>query len=69
MNVDELRQKNTQELKVLLEKQRKDLQKVTLDLMQRKEKNIKKAKIVRKDVARIHTVINEKRILSVEDKK
>ena len=45
---------------------RKDKQKSVSDVLQKKEKNIKKIGLIKRDIARIQTVLNEK--LS-EDKK
>lgn len=60
IDVKEFRKKELGDLKEELVKVKKDLQKVISDVMQKKEKNIKKASQLRKDVARIQTVINEK---------
>ena len=66
MKTDELRQKSIDELKRLLEKQRIDAEKLMLDLIQKKEKNTVKAKTLRADIARINTVITEKKIILQE---
>jgi ribosomal protein L29 len=63
MNLQELRQKTTKEIQDELTKKRKDLEKVMSDLMLGKEKNVKKAVFIRKDIARLKTVINEKKVL------
>jgi ribosomal protein L29 len=66
MKADELRQKSIDELKRTLEKQKVDIEKLMLDIIQKKEKNFMKAKTLRADIARINTIILEKRIISQE---
>ena len=68
MKADELRQKTIDELRRNLEKQRGELEKLMLDIVQKKEKNFKKAKVMRAEIARINSVISEKRIISEEAK-
>jgi len=68
MKADELRQKTIDELKKALEKQRIDMEKLMLDILQKKEKNFNKAKVMRADIARINSVITEKKIISEENK-
>ncbi len=60
IDILEYRKKSIKDLKEELSKVRKDLQKVVSDILQKKEKNIKKANNLRKDIARINTLINEK---------
>jgi len=60
MIVADLRKKNIEDLKEELTKLEKDLQKAVSDILQKKEKNVKKASFLRKDIARIKTVLNEK---------
>ncbi len=66
LDVAELRKKNIEDLKKELDSMRKDKQKSVSDVLQKKEKNIKKIGLIKRDIARIQTVLNEK--LS-EDKK
>jgi ribosomal protein L29 len=68
MKADELRQKTTDELKKTLEKQRGEMEKLMLDIVQKKEKNFRKAKVLRAEIARVNSVISEKRIISEEAK-
>jgi ribosomal protein L29 len=63
MKADELRQKSIDELKRTLEKQRIDVEKLMLDIIQKKEKNFVKAKTLRADIARVNTIISEKKII------
>ncbi|HOS88569.1 MAG TPA: 50S ribosomal protein L29 [bacterium] len=55
-----MKNKNIKDLKEELTKLEKDLQKVVSDILKKKEKNVKKASFLRKDIARIKTVLNEK---------
>ena len=68
MKADELRQKTIDELRKILEKQKIDMEKLMLDILQKKEKNHCKAKVMRADIARTNSVISEKRIISGEGK-
>lgn len=68
MKVSEIREKSEKELKELLDKTRKDLQKLVSDVLQKKEKNVTKARLFKKDIARIQTIINEKKKLNQESK-
>lgn len=68
MKADELRQKSIDELNKTLEKQRGEMEKLMLDIVQKKEKNFRKAKVLRAEIARINSVISEKRIISEEAK-
>lgn len=60
LDIDELRKKNTDDLKKELEKLKGDMHKTVSDILQKKEKNVKKANSMKKDIARIQTVLNEK---------
>ena len=60
IDILEYRKKSQEDLKKELAKFKKDLQKTVSDILQKKEKNIKKAVLFRKDIARINTLINEK---------
>ena len=66
MKADELRQKTIDELKSLLAKEKGEAEKLMLDILQKKEKNHSKAKYLRSEIARINSVISEKRIISAE---
>ncbi|RJR26389.1 50S ribosomal protein L29 [candidate division WWE3 bacterium] len=67
MKVAELREKTKQELVEMITKLTTDIKTSTLDILKRKEKNVKKPRLLRKDLARITTVLNEKKVLE-EDK-
>ena len=60
IDILEYRKKDKEDLKKELVRLKKDLQKTVSDILQKKEKNIKKAVIGRKDIARVNTLINEK---------
>lgn len=66
MDAKELRQKNDQELLDSKKNLEKEIREVSLNTLQGKEKNVKKAGLLRRDLSRILTVINEKKILSSE---
>ncbi len=60
LKVSELRKKNTEDLKEELVKVQDELRKMVPDILQRKEKNVRKVGFMRKDIARIKTLMNEK---------
>ena len=60
IDIKEFRKKELDDLKKELLKVKKDFHKTISDVMQKKEKNIKKVSQLRKDIARIQTIINEK---------
>jgi ribosomal protein L29 len=64
MLASELRQKTEQELKELLEKQKKDYRSLVEDISKQKEKNVHKPKQLRREIARTMTVLNERKILA-----
>jgi len=66
MKADELRQKSIDELKRTLEKMKVDIEKLMLEISQKKEKNFKKAETSRADIARVNTIISEKKIIGQE---
>ncbi|KKS06257.1 MAG: 50S ribosomal protein L29 [candidate division WWE3 bacterium GW2011_GWF1_42_51] len=66
MNAKELRQKNEQELSDTKKNLEKEIREVSLNTLQGKEKNVKKAGLLRRDMARLLTVLNEKKILGAE---
>ncbi len=59
----DLRTKNINELNEILSKQVVNLQKQMSDLFKGKDKNVSKMKYFRKDIARLKTIISEKRFL------
>lgn len=61
MKAKELRQKTDQELKDLLRKLRQKFSQEYLNLKQGKLKNVKILKSIKKDIARILTILNERR--------
>ncbi len=66
MKIAELRQKSIKELKELMITTKKELGEVSLNVLHGKEKNIKKAFMIRKDIARMLTLVGEK--VSEEEK-
>ena len=61
METKELKEKSTEELRELLDGKRGELSKFKFDMGFGKNKNIKIGSILRKDIARILTVINQKK--------
>jgi len=61
METKELKEKSTEELRELLGGKRGELSKFKFDMGFGKNKNIKLGLILRKDIARILTVINQKK--------
>gem|GEM_PF-4295279 len=55
----ELRQKTELELKELLLKTKKELLDTSSNILQRKEKNVKKPRAIRKQIAQIKTLLAE----------
>ena len=60
IKLEEFRKKTKEELKKELLNLEKEVQKVVSNVMQKKEKNVKKVSYLRKDVARVKTLLNEK---------
>jgi len=60
VDIAESRKKTIENLKKELEKLRKDAQKVSSEVMQKKEKNVSRIKLFRKDTARLQMIIGEK---------
>ena len=63
MKASEIRQKTEQELKEQLKALTRDKENMVLSILQKKEKNVKKPRAIRKDIARIKSILNEKAIL------
>ncbi len=61
MKIKELRQKTAKELKELLEQNRHKLGQLKFDLAAKKLKNIREIREPRKDIARILTILSEKK--------
>lgn len=66
MKIIDLRQKSEQELKDLHVKTKKELGETVTNVFLKKEKNIKKPGNLRKDIAQILTILNEKKFMGVE---
>lgn len=60
MKVKELREKSAKELEEILIEKRKNLEKIKLDLVLGKLKNYKQLGQIKKDIARILTILKEK---------
>lgn len=68
-DLKELTKKTIKELKSLLEQKKRDLLSVSLAIQTNKEKNLKKAKAARLDIAQILTIIREKQLWEEKDSK
>ena len=66
---EDLHQKKITELKSLLAQKRKELVKNKFDLKLKKLKNVHQVKFVRKEMARILTVMREKELMKESDTK
>jgi ribosomal protein L29 len=60
----EVKQKKSKELEKLLGKRRHELAKSQVESVSGKEKNIKKPKLIKRDIAQIQTVLREKQMIS-----
>lgn len=60
MEILDIRKKTEKDLKTDLKKLRNDLEKVVSDVLQKKEKNVKKVRFIKKDIAKVLTVLNER---------
>ncbi len=60
MKIGELRQKSSEELKRVLKDSRNRLRQLRFDLASGKVKNVREIRALRKDVARILTLIKQK---------
>jgi len=70
MMSQELRGKSLTELKELLAGKRQEILDLSKSILKGSEKNVKKANLLRKEVARISTIMNEKALLaSIEENK
>lgn len=65
MKLHEIRQKNESELNELIRKTRSDIENIAKDVLQQKEKNVKKVGFLRKDIARMKTILREKELEKV----
>lgn len=65
-DIRDLRLKSPKELMKMVAEKRKELAVFTSGVVLQKEKNVKKGKLARKEIARILTLLREKEILEVE---
>lgn len=59
MKIQELRSKTKEELQILLSELAVGLRKIRSEISEGKEKNVKKAKFMKKDIARVLTLLTE----------
>jgi large subunit ribosomal protein L29 len=64
MSVKDYREKNEQELNETLDALRNELKNYAMDVTKGKEKNSSKLSLSRREIARVLTVLNEKKIIS-----
>jgi large subunit ribosomal protein L29 len=69
MQAKDLRSKSNTELLEQLKNLRKELKEVSMSVLSRKEKNVKKPRDARKDIARVLSVLKEKQILEAIEAK
>jgi len=62
MKIKEIREKNSEELKKILAEKREDVRKLRFDIAAKQAKNNRKLRNDKKDIAKILTVLNDKRI-------
>jgi large subunit ribosomal protein L29 len=62
MKAKELRQKSDNELEKILQEKRKKLYQLRSDLVAGKVKNVREIRMVKKDIARILTILNERKL-------
>ena len=60
MKTKELREKSESELKALLSKSRERLRQLRFDLVSGKVKNIREIRLIRRDIARMLTILKQK---------
>jgi ribosomal protein L29 len=69
MKSQELRNKSIQELEEMLVSKRNEIVENSKKILKGSEKNVKKNLYVRKDIARILTILEDKKLISmIEDK-
>jgi ribosomal protein L29 len=61
MNIKDIRNKTESELNKQIKEIKKDLETFVSNILQKKEKNVKKGMFLRKDLAKIKTVLNERK--------
>lgn len=59
VKIKELREKNTEELKKLLEEKKEQARKLRFDIASKQVKNVREYRNTRKEIAKILTLINE----------
>lgn len=60
MKMQDIRKKTIKELKDEILNQKKEMETVVLNVLKEKEKNVKKVMFLRRDIARLNTVLKEK---------
>lgn len=65
-NIDDLRSKKTEELKKLVMEKKRELALFMSEIVLQKEKNVKKGKLLRREISRMLTLVREKDIAGKE---
>lgn len=60
MKMQDIRKKTIKELKDEILNQKKEMETVVMNVLKEKEKNVKKVMFLRRDIARLNTVLKEK---------
>ena len=60
MKTQELRQKNKEELNHILQEKKEKLCQLKFDLVSGKVKNVREVRLIKKDIARIFTILKQK---------
>jgi len=63
VNITDIRNKTEIEIKEMIKSMRKDVEAHVSEVLKGKEKNPKKAIALRRELARLHTLLNEKKFL------
>jgi len=61
MTIKDIRTKTENELTKQLKELKKEMETFVTNILQKKEKNVKKGMFLRKDIAKIKTVLNERK--------
>lgn len=64
----EIRKKSIDQLKKMIEDKKEDLRKINLDMTLGQESNVKKAKLLKTEIAQLMTITREKELLETVDK-
>jgi len=69
MKTQDIRNKTIEEILEMIEENKNQVSKHSLDILRGSEKNATKKRLLRRDVARLQTVLNEKLLLASSEEK